>query len=83
MSRVFLGHAANEADEPEDRLAEGSPGFSLWKRSELPSEWRRSCSAGQVCVAIELPDTPWGRAYYASLWRERGFALVAMLAGGV
>ena len=64
MSQGPSGHAADEAEEIKDRLADGAPAFSLWKRSELPAEWRRSCTAGQVCVALELPDTPWGRTYY-------------------
>ena len=70
MSQGLFGHAADETEEVKDRLADGAPPFSLWKRSELPAEWRRSCSAGQLYVALELPDTPWGRTYYRWACRQ-------------
>ena len=47
-------HPADEAEDIKDRLAEGAPALSLGKRSDLPAGWRRSCTAGQLCVALEL-----------------------------
>ena len=47
--------AADETEEIKDRLAKGAPAFSLGKRSDLPVGWRKSYTAGQLCVARELP----------------------------
>ena len=45
-----------------DRLAEGLPPFQLLKKSDLEPRWRRISGSR---LAMELPDTPWGRAYYS------------------
>ena len=56
--------------EVRDSLGEGCPVFSLWTRDDLTDEWladSRSYIAGNFpgsYIAVELPDSPWGRAYY-------------------
>ena len=50
-------------------LAEGFPEFRLWHRDELPEEWRQ-IYASPGYVAVELPDTPWGRQYHAWAVKE-------------
>ena len=47
--------------KPGLSLGEGRPVFSLWTRNDLTDEWQ--ADAGSY-IAVELPDSPWGRAYY-------------------
>ena len=66
-ARAFFGHAPGGEGSQRSSLAPDSPAFQLWRRSELPAEWRsRSVvtPTRQIAVALELPDTPWGRSYY-------------------
>ena len=52
-------------EEPQDRLGEGTAPFRLWWRADLPSVWRQHFTDDHCYVAVELPDAPWGRAYYS------------------
>ena len=52
------------AGEQRDRLGEGTAPFTLWRSGDLPPEWAQHFAVGHAYVAVELPDTPWGRAYY-------------------
>jgi hypothetical protein len=71
---------ASSDDAPGASLAPGTPGFQLWRKDALPEVWRRQpdnrqlqaaaanlgipAASLQAYVALELPDTPWGRKYY-------------------
>ena len=62
-------------------LGPGTPSFRLWRFSELPEEWQRGPGQSQLAIAaestsipvhaldcytaVELPDTGFGRHYYA------------------
>ena len=62
-------------------LGPGSPSFKLWRFSELPEEWQRGPGQAQLAnaagntgipvhavacyTAVVLPDTGFGRHYYA------------------
>ena len=60
--------------EVRNSLAEGTPAFRLWTEAELPTDWRQAVArpgyGSHFYVAKELPDTPWGRCYYAWAIRE-------------
>lgn len=48
-----------------DRLADGTPPFSAIRICDLPRAWRQSLEHPRTrFVAVEIPDTPWGRKYY-------------------
>ena len=51
-------------EEPKDRLGEGAAPFRLWLHEELPSIWRQHLTDDHICVSVELPGSPWERAYY-------------------
>ena len=46
-------------------LRPGAPPFGAWQVDELPAEWRTILMHPDTSYgAVELPDTPWGIAYY-------------------
>ena len=65
--------------DPPDSLGPGQPKFQLWHIDEISEVWRAQPDEEQFRVAarnydmdpselvagtcLELPDTPWGRAY--------------------
>lgn len=60
--------------EVRNSLAEGTPAFRPWTKDELPTDWRQAVArpgyGSHFFVAVELPDTHWGRCYYAWAIRE-------------
>ena len=66
-ARAFFGNVPGGEGSQRNSIALDLPAFQLWRRSELPAEWR-STSVGtptrQIAVALELPDTPGGRTDY-------------------
>ena len=59
-------------EDPRDRLGEGTAPFTLWKRGDLPPVWAQHFTDSHICVSVELPDTPWGRAYYSWACNQLG-----------
>ena len=60
------------ADVPNS-LGPGAPPFVAWQVDELPAEWRITHMHPDTrYVAVELPDTPWGIAYYRWFCSELG-----------
>ena len=58
--RTRVGYTS--AEPVRKSLAEGTPLFGLWRRADLSERWTRvPLTFG---LAVEVPDTPWGRAYY-------------------
>ena len=60
-----VGSTADETGAVSNRLGPGTPAFTAYKISELPTIWH-DCLAhpGTAYVALEVPDTPWGWSYY-------------------
>jgi hypothetical protein len=73
-SEAHFGRVPGNDVEVRGSLAEGTPAFRLWTEAELPAEWRQAVArpgyGSHFFVAVELPDTPWGRCYYAWAIRE-------------
>ena len=80
MPQVHFGDAPG-MEEPKDRLGEGTAPFRLWWQEDLPSVWRQYSTDNHICVAVEIPDVPWGRAYYS--WACRQLEAMAGSSGAV
>ena len=67
----FNAHEGAPDDEPaRPSLGPHTAPFRLWKRSDLSAAWQ--ALPASAWLAIELPDTPWGRAYYRWASAEGG-----------
>ena len=51
------------AEPVRNSLADGCPAFGLLSREDLPERWRALPPTARL--GVEVPDTPWGRTYYA------------------
>ena len=61
-------NGAFEQDGPtEESLRPGAAPFRLLRKADLPSKWQPIPARN---IGIELPDTPWGRTYFAWATRE-------------
>ena len=66
-ARAFFGNVTGGEGFRRNSIAPDLSDFQRWLRNELPAEWRSTSvvtSTRQIAVALELPDTPWGRTYY-------------------
>ena len=50
-----------------DSLGPATAPFRLLRKADLPDKWQ---TIPVKSIGIELPDTPWGRAYFAWATRE-------------
>ena len=63
MYSYVAHHDYTSADPVRNSLADGCPAFGLLSREDLPEQWRALPPTARL--GVEVPDTPWGRTYYA------------------
>ena len=62
IAEVSMG---TEGREVRNSLGPGTALFKPWLFEELPAEWQVTALHPHTRhVAVEVPDTPWGRAYH-------------------
>ena len=64
FARPPQSHERASAEVPMS-LGPGTPPFQAWRIDEMPAEWQATQRHPDTkYVAVEVPDTPWGRAYH-------------------
>ena len=59
-----MSSPSSDAAHVPASLSPGGPVFQAWKLAEMPAEWQATLRHPETMyVGVELPDTPWGRAY--------------------